>query len=131
MKRLTFFLAIICFTTNSYAAKLLSSDAQLIEAAGVPLYSAATFIAGDKKTGYRFTTSASHRDVRRWYQQQLPKWALLHKFGVWFLYNGDLGADMRLILSKNQISVEINDKLSESYDVAKNVTTEIVIKIVD
>lgn len=129
MKRLIFFLAIIC-ASNSYAANLQPADAQLIKAAGVPLFSQAIFIAGTKDVGYRFATSTPSNDVRRWYQQQLPKWSLMHKFGIWFLYNGGLGADMRLIMSKNQVSVEKNDKLPEFYNVDKNLTTEIVIKLV-
>ena len=129
MKRLILVLFLIC-SANSYAASLQPSDAQLIKAAGVPVFPKATFAIGSKAAGFRFVTSTPPEEVRSWYRQKLPEWSLLDKYGSWILYNGKPGMDMRGVMSNNQIGVKSNDKLPEWYGLDKNVTTEILIMIV-
>jgi hypothetical protein len=129
MKRLVFILFFI-FSTISSAENLQSSDAKLIEAAGLSIYSGATFVIGNNETGFRFVTSAPVEDVRQWYRQKLPEWSLLDKYGSWILYNGNPDINIGEVMSKNQISARFNDKLPEWYGLDKNMTTEIMIMIV-
>jgi hypothetical protein len=116
---------------NLYAASLEQSDTQLIEAAGVPLFSTATFVTGNKDIGFRFATSTPTADVRQWYREQLPDWSLYAEYGGWILYEGNPGLGMGEVMSKNQINVQHNDKLPEWHALDSKVTTEIVIMIVE
>jgi len=125
---LTLFLVI---SMNSYAAGLQPADSKLIEAAGVPLFSKATFVYGNKSVGFRFATSTPPEEVQKWYRQKLPKWALLNEYGGWILYNGAPGIGMGGAMSKNQVSVKHNDNLPQWHSLEKKMTTEIVIMIVN
>jgi hypothetical protein len=84
MKKM-FIILFLVFSVNTYAASLQSSDFKLIEAAGVPLFSKATFVYGNKDVGFRFASSTPPEEVQKWYRQQLPKWALFNEYGGWIL----------------------------------------------
>jgi len=129
MKKM-FITLIVVFSVNSYAASLQPSDSKLIEAAGVPLFSKATFVYGNKDVGFRFASSTPPGKVQKWYRQQLPKWSLYSEYGGWILYDGAPGMGMGKVMSKNQVSVKHNDQLPQWHSLDKNMTTEIVIMIV-
>lgn len=126
-----FLILFLVFSVNSFAASLQPADSKLIKAAGVPLFSKATFVYGNKDVGFRFAASASPEEVQKWYRQQLPKWALLNEYGGWILYNGAPGVGMGEVMSKNQVSVKHNDNLPQWHSLDKKMTTEIVIMIVN
>jgi hypothetical protein len=130
MKRI-FLILFLVFSVNSFAASLQPADSKLIKAAGVPLFSKATFVYGNKDVGFRFASSTPPEEVQKWYRQQLPKWALLKEYGGWILYNGAPGVGMGEVMSKNQVSVKHNDNLPQWHSLDKKMTTEIVIMIVN
>lgn len=129
MKKM-FVLLFAIISVNSYAASLETSDSKLIADEGVPLYSNATFVYGNKDVGFRFASATPPEEVQKWYLQQLTKWSLFKEYGGWILYDGEPGLNMAGIMSKNQISVKRNDDLPQWYSLDKNMTTEIVIMIV-
>jgi hypothetical protein len=129
MKKL-FIILFIVFSVNAYAAILQPSDSKLIEAAGVPLFSKATFVYGNKDVGFRFASSTPPEEVQKWHRQQLPKWSLFSEYGGWILYDGAPGIGMGEVMSKNQVSVKHNKNLPQWYSLDKKMTTEIVIMIV-
>lgn len=126
-----FLILFLVFSVNSFAASLQPADSKLIKAAGVPLFSKATFVYGNKDVGFRFASSTTPEEVQKWYRQQLPKWALLKEYGGWILYNGAPGVGMGEVMSKNQVSVKHNDNLPQWHSLDKKMTTEIVIMIVN
>lgn len=129
MKKLLAIL-ILVLSANAYAASLQTSDSKLISDRGVPLYSKATFVSGNKDVGFRFASSIPPEEVQNWYRQQLPKWALYKEYGGWILYDGAPGKDMAGVMSENQVMVKRNDNLPEWHSLDKDMTTEIVIMIV-
>ena len=130
MMKKMFIVLFVVFSANSYAASLQPSDLKLIKAAGIPLYSKATFVYGNKSVGFRFASSTPPEEVRKWYRQELPKWALFNDYGSWILYDGAPRIGMVEVMSKNQVSVKHNDNLPQWHSLDKNMTTEIVIMIV-
>jgi len=114
----------------AYAASIPPSDAKLIDSAGVPLFSGATFVQGNKGVGFRFASSTPTEEVQEWYRQQLPKWQVFNQYGGWILYDGAPGKGMGEVMFRNQISVKRNDNLPQWHSLDKNMTTEIVIMIV-
>jgi hypothetical protein len=130
MKRI-FLILFLVFSVNSFAASLQPADSKLIKAAGVPLFSKASFVYGNKDVGFRFASSTPPEEVQKWYRQQLPKWALLKEYGGWILYNGAPGVGMGEVMSKNQVSVKHNDNLPQWHSLDKKMTTEIVIMIIN
>ena len=115
--------------TIVYAADLPAADSKLIKAAGIPIYSGATFINGNQDVGFRFATNKSPDDVRTWYTVQLPAWSLYKEYGGWILYEGKPGLGMGELMSKNQVSVQTNEQLHEWFGVDKAMSTEIVIML--
>jgi len=115
------------------ADSLKDQDEQLIKSAGIPLYSKARFVYGNNSVGYRFASSEPVDNVRAWYRKQLASWPVYEdRFGSWIIYKGKPGAKMSdLIMQKNQVSVQKNDKLPEWHDLDKTMTTEIVIMVID
>ena len=113
------------------AAKLQPADTRLIADAGVPLFADASFVQGNKQVGFRFASSTPPLEVQKWYRQQLPKWSLFNDYGSWILHNGAPGIGMGEVMSKNQISIQQNSNLPEWHSLDKNMTTEIVIMIVE
>ncbi len=120
----------IILSVNSYAQSLQPLDSKVIEAAGIPLYSKATFVYGNKDIGFRFATSLLPEEVQEWYRQKMPKWALYNKYGVWILYDGAPDKGMAEVMSVNYISIVHNENLPEWHSLDKSMTTEIVIMIV-
>jgi hypothetical protein len=129
MKRLVFIL-ILLFSINAFAASLQKSDSKLISDRGVPLYSKASFVNGNKDVGFRFASSISPEEAQKWYRQQLPNWSIYKEYGGWILYDGAPGKDMAGVMSDNQVMIKKNDNLPEWFSLEKNMTTEIVIMIV-
>ena len=129
MKKI-FIIMFLVISVNAYAASLQPSDSKLIEAAGVPLFSKADFVYGNKDVGFRFVSSTPPEDIQKWYRQQLSQWALYNQYGGWILYDGAPGVGMGEIMSKNQVSVQRNDNLPQWHSLDKKMTTEIVIMIV-
>lgn len=120
----------IILSVNSYAQSLQPLDSKLIEVAGIPLYSKATFVYGNKDIGFRFATSLLPEEVQEWYRQKMPKWALYNKYGAWILYDGAPDKGMAEVMSVNYISIVHNENLPEWHSLDKSMTTEIVIMIV-
>ena len=120
----------IILSVNSYAQSLQPLDSKLIEAAGIPLYSKATFVYGNKDIGFRFATSLLPEEVQEWYRQKMPKWALYNKYGAWILYDGAPDKGMAEVMSLNYISIVHNENLPEWHSLDKSMTTEIDIFIV-
>ena len=114
------------------ATSLSGQDKKLIKNAGIPLYSKARFVYGNTSVGYRFASSEPVERVRGWYQAKLSSWPVYEdKYGAWIIYKGEPGADMgELIMQKNQVSVQKNDKLPEWHSLDKNMTTEITIFVI-
>ena len=129
MKKMLIILFLV-FSVNSYAASLQPSDVKLIEAAGVPLFSKATFVYGNRDVGFRFASSTLPEEVQQWYRQQLSKWALFNEYNSWILYDGAPGSGMGEVMSRNHVSIQHNDNLPQWHSLDKNMTTEIVIMIV-
>lgn len=114
------------------ASSLPDQDEDLIERAGIPFYPKARFVYGNASVGYRYATSEPVETVQSWYQKKLPSWPVYSdKFGSWILYKGKPGASMAdLVMKKTQISVQQNEKLPEWHSLDSDMTTEIVIFIV-
>jgi len=126
-----FVVFLLIFSVNSYVEDLKPLDAKLIEAAGIPLYPKAIFAAGNQEIGFRFATSVPPEEAQEWYRKQLTEWALYDKYGGWILYDGAPGKGMAEVMTVNHISIEHNDNLPEWHSLRKNMTTEIVIMIVE
>ena len=120
----------IILSVNSYAQSLQPLDSKLIEAAGIPIYLKATFVYGNKDSGFRFATSLLPEEVQEWYRQKMPKWALYNKYGAWILYDGAPDKGMAEVMSVNYISIVHNENLPEWHSLDKSMTTEIDIFIV-
>ena len=114
------------------ATSLSDQDEKLIKNAGIPLYSKARFVYGNSSVGYRFASSQPIETVRTWYINKLPTWPVYEdKYGSWIIYNGEPGADMgELIMQKTQVSVQKNDELPEWHSLDKEMTTEILIMVI-
>ena len=119
MKKL--FLVLICLfmAAMSHAASLSNQDAKLIENAGISLYPQAIFAYGNSSVGFRFATSEPVESVRAWYQNKLSSWPVFDEYGSWIIYNGKPGLGMGEVMSKNQILIQVNDKLPEWYSLDK------------
>jgi hypothetical protein len=83
--------------------------------------------------GYRFASSEPVDKVRTWYRKQLSSWPVYEdRYGSWIIYKGKPGADMAdLLMQKTQVSVQKNDKLPEWHSLDRNMTTEIVIMVIE
>jgi len=114
------------------ATSLQDQDEQLIKSAGIPVYSKARFVYGNNSVGYRFASSEPVDNVRAWYRKQLSSWPVYEdKYGSWIIYKGKPGASMGdLIMQKTQVSIQKNDKLPEWHVLNEDMTTEIVILVV-
>ena len=120
-----------CWTITAHAAELKQSDISLMESPGVPVYSETIFAYGNSDVGFRFATSVSPDEVRKWYRAKLPKWSVLDEYGSWIMYDGEPGAGLGEVLSKNQILIKKNDNLPGWHSLEKNMTTEITIMILN
>lgn len=114
---------------NMYSAELPAKDAEIIKAAGIPIYADATFTNGSRDAGYRFATSKPLDEVRQWYQEKLSDWSLYEQYGGWILYKGEKGLGLAGVMSKVQVMVQENENLPEWFSLDKSMTKEIVIMI--
>lgn len=125
-------LILILSAVIAVAADLPAKDAKIMEEAGIPLYKGAEFInggLGDELVGARFASSAPVEDVRAFYQDKFPNWALNAEYGAWILYDGEPGGGPAAYMGKQQISVATNKNLPEWFGLAGNKTTEIIIVV--
>ena len=103
-----------------------------IKKAGIPSYSKARFVYGNPSVGYRYASSEPVENVRKWYRKKLPSWSVYEdEFASWIIYKGKPGVGMsQLMMQKDQVSVQKNAKLPEWHSLDKDMTTEILIFIV-
>ena len=113
------------------AAELSDSHAKLLKESGITLYKDSQFInggLGDAVVGARFATSAAIDDVRKFYREAFPGWALQDKYG-WTLYDGKPSNSPAAFMGKKSITVQENKNLPEWFNLPKNMTTEIMIVV--
>lgn len=125
-------LMLVLSTVIALAADLPAKDVKILEEAGIPLFKGAEFInggLGDELVGARFASSATVEDVRAFYRDKFPNWALNAEYGAWILYDGEPGGGPAAYMGKEQISVVTNKNLPEWFGIAKNKTTEIIIVV--
>ncbi|MCJ7499101.1 hypothetical protein MUP29_02500 [bacterium] len=125
-------LVLILSTVTALAADLLAEHAKIMEESGIPLYKGAEFInggLGDELVGARFASSAPVEDVRAFYRDKFPNWALNAEYGAWILYDGEPGGGLAALTGHQQISVATNKNLPEWFGIAGNKTTEIIIVV--
>ena len=133
MKRLiTIMLGCMCFLGGvAVAAELSDSHAGLLKKSGIPLYKGAQFInggLGDDVVGARFATSAAVDDVRTFYRDTFPGWALQSEYG-WTLYDGKPSKSPAAFIGKKSVTVQENKNLPEWFGLPKEMTTEIMIVV--
>ncbi len=112
------------------AETMPEAESDLISGAGIPIYPDADFVYGNRELGFRFATSDSPEEVRRWYVEQLGGWSLMDNFGLWALYDGPEGMNFGELMSVSQVTVTENDELPGWHSLDESMTTEIVIQIV-
>lgn len=126
---LIFFGVLFLLNMNVYPAELPAADANIIKAAGIPIYPEATFTNGSRDAGYRFATSKPLAEVRQWYREKLSDWALYEQYGGWILYKGEKDLGMAAVMSKLHVMIQENENLPEWFSLNKNMTREIVIMV--
>ena len=113
------------------AAELSESHTKLLKESGIPLYKGTQFInggLGDDVVGARFATSASVDDVRTFYREAFPDWALQSEYG-WTLYDGKPSKSPAAFIGKKSVTVQENKNLPDWFGLSKNMTTEIMIVV--
>ncbi len=129
---LTGCLLLVLSAGMALAADLPAKDVKILKDAGIPLYKGAEFMnggLGDDVMGARFATSASVEEVRAFYREKFPTWALNAEYGVWILYNGKAGVGPAAYMGKQQVMVVNNKNLPSWFGLGKNKTTEIIIVV--
>ncbi len=129
---LTFCLMLMFSAGIVLAGDLPAKDVKILNEAGIPLYKGAEFTnggLGDEVMGARFASSAPVEDVRKFYREKFPGWALNDQYGSWVLYNGEPGAGPAAYMGKQQISVRVEKNLPDWFGLGKNMTTEIMIVV--
>ncbi len=131
-------LAITCILALAFsagialAADLPARDVKILKEAGMPLYQSAEFInggLGDEVVGARFASAAPVEDVRAFYRDKFPNWALNAEYGVWILYDGKPGGGPAAYMGKQQVMVVKNMNLPSWFGLDKSKTTEIMIVV--
>ena len=113
------------------AAELSDSHTMLLKESGIPLYKGAQFInggLGDDVVGARFATSATVDDVRTFYRDAFPGWALQSEYG-WTLYDGKPSKSPADFIGKKSVTVQENKNYPEWFGLPQDVTTEIMIVV--
>ena len=113
------------------AAELSDSHAKLLKESGIPLYKDTQFInggLGDDVVGARFATSAAVDDVRTFYREAFPGWALQSEYG-WTLYDGKPSKSPAAFIGKKSVTVQENKNLPEWFGLPQDMTTEIMIVV--
>lgn len=125
-------LVLILSTVIALAADLAAKDAKILKEAEIPVYQDAEFLnggLGDELIGARFASSAPVEDVRAFYRDKFPNWALNAEYGAWILYDGEPDGGPAAYMGKQQVSVVENKNLPSWFGVDKNMTTEIIIVV--
>lgn len=120
-----------CLVGAAVAAELSDSDTKLLKESGIPLYKDTQFInggLGDDVVGARFATSAAVDDVRAFYREVFPGWALQSGYG-WTLYDGKPSKSPAAFVGKKSITVQENKNLPEWFGLSRDMTTEIMIVV--
>ena len=113
------------------AAELSDNHTKLLKESGIPLYKGTQFInggLGDDVVGARFATSAAVDDVRSFYREAFPGWALQSDFG-WTLYDGEPSKSPAAFIGKKSVTVQENKNLPEWFGLPQDMTTEIMIVV--
>jgi hypothetical protein len=113
------------------AAELSDSHTKLLKESGIPLYKGTQFInggLGDDVVGARFATSAAVDDVRTFYREAFPGWALQSEYG-WTLYDGKSSKSPAAFIGKKSVTVQENKNLPEWFGLPQDMTTEIMIVV--
>lgn len=125
-------LVCLCFLGGvTVAAELSDAHAMLLKESGIPLYKGAQFIdggLGDDVVGARFATSAAVDDVRTFYREAFPGWALQSEYG-WTLYDGKPSKSPAAFIGKKSVTVQENKNLPEWFGLPRDMTTEIMIVV--
>ena len=113
------------------AAELSDSHTMLLKESGIPLYKGAQFInggLGDDVVGARFATRATVDDVRKFYRDAFPGWALQSEYG-WTLYDGKPSKSPADFIGKKSVTVQENKNFPEWFGLPQDMTTEIMIVV--
>ena len=113
------------------AAELSEAHTMLLKESGIPLYKGAQFInggLGDDVVGARFGTRATVDDVRTFYRDAFPGWALQSEYG-WTLYDGKPSKSPADFIGKKSVTVQENKNLPEWFGLPQDMTTEIMIVV--
>ena len=113
------------------AAELSDSHTMLLKESGIPLYKGAQFInggLGDDVVGARFATRATVDDVRMFYRDAFPGWALQSEYG-WTLYDGKPSKSPADFIGKKSVTVQENKNFPEWFGLPQDMTTEIMIVV--
>lgn len=110
---------------------LPEKDRKIMEQAGVPFYPGMQYVNGAFQgvVGVRFASSDDVEEVRKWYNDRFPDWAVSDQYGSWVLYNGKPGAGLGEYMMKNQVMIVTNQNLKEWFNLPADMTTEIVIAL--
>ena len=131
-KLITTMLAFMFFLGGiAVAAELSDSHSKLLKESGIPLYKDTQFIdggLGDDVVGARFATSAAVDDVRTFYREAFPGWALQSEYG-WTLYDGKPSKSPAAFIGKKSVTVQENKNLPEWFGLPQDMTTEIMIVV--
>jgi len=133
MKKLITSVAFFLFFISgvAFAAELTDRDARLLKQSGIPLYKDSQFInggLGDDVVGARFATKAAVDDVRKFYRDAFPDWALQSEYG-WTLYDGKPSKSPADFIGKKSVTVQENKNLPEWFGLPQDMTTEIMIVV--
>lgn len=112
-------------------AELSDSHSKLLKESGTPLYKGTQFIdggLGDDVVGARFATSAAVDDVRTFYREAFPGWALQSEYG-WTPYDGKPSKSPAAFIGKKSVTVQENKNFPEWFGLPQDMTTEIMIVV--
>ena len=113
------------------AAELSASHTKLLKELGIPLYEDTQFInggLGDDVVGACFATSAAVDNVRKFYREAFPGWALQSEYG-WTLYDGNPSKSPAAFIGKKSVTVQENKNLPEWFGLSPDMTTKIMIVV--
>lgn len=134
-KLLTLFLMCIAlgFAHVTNADGLADKDSKILQQAGIPVYPGLKYVNGSLggPMGVRFAGTDSVEKVRQWYQKKFPDWAVNKEYGSWILYAGKAGGGPAEYMTKKQIMIVENTKLSEWFGLPPAMKTEVVIVVPD
>lgn len=131
----TFLFIVLSLMLTSFNASannpLSSKDKDILDKAGVPIYSGLKFmngITGDM-ISMRFATSDNVKTLREWYRKKLPKWEVYDEYGIWILYDGKPGGGPANYMMKKNISITENTNIPQWFSMPANMTTEVTITL--